>query len=285
MEVFSNTLFADASAEYSDADYVIFGVPFDGTSSYRPGSRAAPREIRAISYNFETYLPAVGVDLMDVAIHDLGDLEVYAVPEPVLESVRETVAMIAGDGKVPVMIGGEHTITPAAVEAVGADCFVVLDAHLDLRDEYGGTPWNHACATRRVMDLGVEEIVIIGARSGTRQEFELAQDLHLFTADDVRRVGIESVLKEVRGIVGDRSVYLSIDADAIDCCLTPGLGTPEPFGLSPWDLRSVVRTLAAQATGFDYVEVCPIDDGQTAAVAAKLIREFIAWNHSGQRDF
>lgn len=284
MEVFLNTLFADAGAEYADAGYVIFGAPYDGTSSYRAGSRDAPGAIRAVSFNFETYIPDPGIDLVDVSVCDLGDLEVLSLPDLVVDQVRETAAMIVQDGKVPILIGGEHTVTPGAVEAVKPACYVVCDAHLDLRDEFGGTKWNHACATRRVMDLGVEDIFIIGARSGPAEEFELvgeSERLHMYTADDVAERGIAAVIRDIKDIIGDRSLYLSIDADAVDCCLTPGLGTPEPFGITPRDLRSVVRAFAARASGFDYVEVCPIDAGQTAAVAAKLIREFIAWHEAG----
>ncbi|QYZ78001.1 agmatinase [Methanofollis formosanus] len=285
MEAFLNNLFADAEAEYTDARYVVFGVPYDGTSSYRAGSREAPGAIRAVSYNFETYLPSVGVDLWEVPVTDLGDLEPLSLPDLVVGQVEETAAMIAADGKIPVMIGGEHTITPGAVKAVKPQCYVVCDAHLDLRDEFGGTKWNHACATRRVMDLDVEDIFVIGARSGPAEEFELVEEserLHMYTADEVRARGIASVIEEIKEIIGDRSLYLSVDADAVDCCLTPGLGTPEPFGITTWDLRSVVRAFAARASGFDYVEVCPVDAGQTAAVAAKLIREFIAWNWAGK---
>lgn len=284
MEVFLSTLFADADAEYADAGYVIFGAPYDGTSSYRAGSRDAPGAIRAVSYNFETYLPAPGIDLADVAVCDLGDLEVLSLPDLVVDQVRETAAMIVQDGKVPVLIGGEHTVTPGVVAAVKPACYVVCDAHLDLRDEFGGTKWNHACATRRVMDLGVEDIFVVGARSGTAEEFELVGEsdrLHMYTADDIADHGIAAVIREIKEIIGDRSLYLSIDADAVDCCLTPGLGTPEPFGITTRDLRSVVRAFAARASGFDYVEVCPVDAGQTAAVAAKLIREFIAWHAAG----
>jgi agmatinase len=281
MPYFSHTSFADADSSYEDAAYVIFGVPYDGTTSYRAGTRHGPRAIREISYNFETYITDFNIDLADVPIADLGDIEPSSLPGDVVAQVRTAVAQLLGDGKVPIMLGGEHSVTVGAVQAVQPDAFVVCDAHLDLRTEYGNTPFNHACVTRRVAEEDVGEIFIVGARSGTAEEFEFARDLHLYSADEVRRRGIGAVIDEIVAAVEGRSLYLSIDADAIDCCLTPGLGTPEPFGITHWDVRALVRALAPLSLGFDYVEVCPIDAGQTAAVAARIIRDFIASHRNG----
>jgi len=207
---------------------------------------------------------------------------VSRLPEAVVDEVADFVRGIVRDGKVPVMLGGEHTVTVGAVRAVEPEVYVVCDAHLDLRDELDGTPYSHGCVTRRVLDT-VEDVVIIGARSGDREQFEIAAEkTHLYTADVVRERGIAAILGEVMGLIEGRRVYLSIDADAIDCCLTPGLGTPEPFGMTPLDLREVVRTLGPHAAGFDYVEVAPFDAGQTAAVAALLVRQFIARHWTGR---
>ena len=268
--------FADADASYEDARYAVFGVPYDATTSFRPGTRFGPRAIREVSLNFESYEPSTGIDFCEVPVTDLGDLAVLKVPEDLVGQVADVVSDIAGDGKVPVMLGGEHTATVGAVRAVRPEVYVVCDAHLDLRDELDGTPYSHGCVTRRVLD-GVGDVVIIGARSGDAEQFAVAAErTRLYTADTVRERGIGVVLREVLEAIGDRRVYLSIDADAIDCCLTPGLGTPEPFGMTPLDIREVVRTLAPQVVGFDYVEVAPFDSGQTAAVAAQVVREFIA---------
>ncbi|MCK8517554.1 agmatinase [Methanoculleus sp. 7T] len=268
--------FADADASYEDARYAVFGVPYDGTTSFKPGARFGPRAIRELSFNFESYDPSTGLDLYEVPFTDLGDLEVSRLPEEVVAQVADVAGDIVRDGKLPVMLGGEHTATVGAVEAVKPDVYVVCDAHLDLREELDGTPYSHGCVTRRVLDT-VDDVVIIGARSGDREQFEVAAErARLYTADTVRDLGIAGVLGEVLKEIGDARVYLSIDADAIDCCLTPGLGTPEPFGMTPLDIREVVRTLAPHAVGFDYVEVAPFDSGQTAAVAAQMVREFIA---------
>lgn len=275
MQSFSNSLFADAEASYDDARYVIFGVPYDGTTSYRPGTRSAPGAIRAISYNFEPYMPEYGIELTEIPFTDLGDIFPEVDPEEVAAQVEDTVSMIIKDGKVPVMLGGEHSITIGAVRAAMPKWYVVCDAHLDFQEEYRGSRYNHDCVSARVRDLGIENIVIIGARSGSREEFEAAARHRLYTADEVHARGISAILEEVKAAIGSDPIYLSIDADAVDSCLTPGLGTPDPFGITHWDLRSAIRALAPHAVAFDYVEVLPNDSEQTAAVAAKMIREFI----------
>ena len=284
MQSFSTTLFADADAEYSSADYVLFGVPFDGTTSFKAGCRDAPLAIRQVSYNIETYLPFYDLEMTDVSVHDMGDMYVECLPDLMVEQVADAVSDLMKDEKIPVMMGGEHSVTIGAVQTLKPKWYVVCDAHLDMQDEYRGSPFNHDCVTARVSEA-VENIVIIGARSGCKEEFEFAREnYHLYTADDVEERGIRSVLDEVSALIGDDSLYLSIDADAIDCCLTPGLGTPEPFGLSPADVRAVIRRLSKNAVGFDYVEVLPNDEGQTAMVAAHMIREFIAGHFCGKQE-
>ena len=284
MQSFSTTLFADADAEYSSADYVLFGVPFDGTTSFKAGCRDAPLAIRQVSYNIETYLPFYDLEMTDVSVHDMGDMYVECLPDLMVEQVADAVSDLIKDEKVPIMMGGEHSVTIGAVQTLKPKWYVVCDAHLDMQDEYRGSPFNHDCVTARVSEA-VENIVIIGARSGCKEEFEYAREnYHLYTADDVEERGIRAVLDEVSELIGDDSLYLSIDADAIDCCLTPGLGTPEPFGLTPKDLRAVIRRLVKNAVGFDYVEVLPNDQGQTAMVAAHMIREFIAGHFCAKQE-
>ncbi|MDO5843894.1 MAG: agmatinase [Methanocorpusculum sp.] len=279
MQSFSNNLFADADSDYNTADYVIFGVPFDGTTSFKAGTRDAPQAVRLASYNIETFLPFYNLEMTEIAVHDFGDMFCDCLPENVAAQVEDTVKEITGDSKIPVMLGGEHSVTIGAVRAVKPDWYVVCDAHLDLQDEYRGSDFNHDCVTARVFEV-TKNIVIIGARSGCREEFEFAREnFHLYTADDVKERGIKAVLDEVGKLICDAKLYLSIDADAIDCCLTPGLGTPEPFGLTPSDVRDVIRKFAKNAVGFDYVEVLPNDSGQTAMAAAHLTREFIAGSY------
>jgi agmatinase len=281
---FISPFFAGCSAPYDEARYVFFGVPFDSTTTYRAGTRSGPAAIRKISANFEEYLPAYDLDLSDVPMADLGDVDVPVVPRDAVFQVQEVVEGIVRDGKIPVMLGGEHTITPGAIRAIKPDCFVVCDAHLDLREEFRGERYNHACATRIVYDEGCTDIVIIGGRSGTRGQFGFAKRITLITANEVNRSGIDTVMERVKAHIGKKRVYLSIDADVIDCSITPGVGTPEPFGLSPQDMRKVIAAVAPSSAAFDYMEVLPIDQGQTAAVAVQLIREFIAahWTATGR---
>lgn len=278
MDIFSHSFFADSDTPYDDARYVIFGVPFDNTTSFRPGTRAGPRAIRELSFNFESYVPAYELDLADVPFTDLGDIDVSCCPDIMVQEVQAAVREIVQDNKIPVMLGGEHSITAAAVRAVKPDCFVVCDAHLDLREEFRGTANNHACTTRRVYEESTRDIIIIGGRSGTADQFAFARNnLTLYTADIIQQTGIKTVLEELRERIAGKTVYLSIDADAIDCCLTPGLGTPEPFGLFPQDIRDIIRLVAPRSIAFDYTEVCPVyDHGQAATVAGQLVREFMA---------
>ena len=282
MQSFSTTLFADADADYSSAQYVIFGVPFDGTTSFKAGCRDGPAAIRAASYNLESYMPHYDVEMYEIMMHDEGDLYTECLPDLMVDQVEDTVRDIVADGKIPVMLGGEHSATIGAVRAVRPAWYLVCDAHLDSQDEYRGSRFNHDCVTARNREIVGDNIIILGARSGTREEFTSAREhARLYTADDIRDRGIAAVLDEIKTLIGSAPLYISIDADAIDCGITPGLGTPEPFGMTPLDIRTVIRTFAPQAVGFDYVEVMPSDQGQTAAVAAHLVREFIAGNHCG----
>ncbi|MDO5846651.1 MAG: agmatinase [Methanocorpusculum sp.] len=283
MQSFSTTLFADADAEYRAAQFVLFGVPFDGTTSFKAGCRDAPAAIRQASYNIESYHPYYNLEMTDISFHDAGDMYIECLPDLMTEQVEDAVSDVVKDAKIPVMFGGEHSVTVGAVRALKPKWYVVCDAHMDLQDEYRGSRFNHDCVTARVSET-VDNIIIIGARSGCRDEFAYAREhFHLFTADEVRERGMKSVLDEAAALVGEDTLYLSIDADAIDCCLTPGLGTPEPFGLTPSDVRDVIRKFSKNAVGFDYVEVLPIDSGETAMTAAHLVREFIAGKYAGSQ--
>ena len=278
MNGFIQRHFAWSGTPYEESQYVVFGVPYDSTTSFRPGTRNGPGAMRDLSYNFESYLPAYDCDLADVPVSDLGDLDVNVTPDDMVLEVQSAVRTIVSDGKIPVMLGGEHSITTGAVRAVRPDCYIVCDAHLDLREDFRGSAHNHACTTRRVYDDGIRDVIIVGGRSGTADQFGFAQDnLTLYTADGIARTGIATDLEEIAGLIEKKRVYLSIDADVIDCCLTPGLGTPEPFGLTPGDIRALIGTVAPRSVAFDYVEVCPAyDNGQAATVGAALVREFIA---------
>ncbi|MBP1909692.1 agmatinase [Methanolobus bombayensis] len=281
----------DALADYNSARYIIFGVPFDATSSYRPGSRWAPDAMRKASANFETYNEYFDIDFEDLLIHDIGNLEPYSSVDETLEDLYHAVRPIVKDGKIPILMGGEHSLTYPCVKAcseeIGEDIgFVVMDAHFDLREEYGGIRNNHACVSRHVHDDITDTYVTIGVRSGPKEEWAYAKenDLKYYTSDDVREMGIKMVISEVKEYLGCKKIYLSLDMDALDPAYAPGLGTPEPFGLTDIDVREVIRELAPHSIGFDVVEIAPeYDNGISALLGTKLLREFIAAHAASER--
>jgi agmatinase len=251
----SNNVFAEADAPYDEAQFVLYGVPFDGTSSFRAGSRWAPDAMRKVSYNFETYIPDFDVDLCDVPVHDMGNVDTYVGVDETIEEVHMVTKGIVNAGKIPIMMGGEHSLTYPCVKAFagsggsGAKVgFVVMDAHLDLRCEYRGVKHNHACVSRHVIEDLADKYVSIGVRSGPKEEWDFVRshpEYKFYTADDVCQKGIGAILKEVDAYLsGCDKIYLSLDMDAIDPAYAPGLGTPEPFGITPRDVRSIIRHMA-----------------------------------------
>jgi agmatinase len=289
--MFFPSTFVDALADYESARYVIFGVPFDNTSSYRAGSRWAPDAMRQASANFESYNPTFDIDLADLLIHDAGNLDTSASVDETLQDLYEDTKDLLSDGKLPIMLGGEHSLTYAPVkacaESAGDDFGVlVLDAHFDLRDGYRGFKHNHACVSRNILSEVTKNLVSIGIRSGPEDEWVFAKEnkLKYYTADDVEALGMVEVLKEALDWLDCSRLYLSLDMDALDPAYAPGLGTPEPFGLNARDVRTAVRTLAPFSMAFDIVEIAPeYDSGQTAMLGAKLMREFIAAHAASHR--
>lgn len=277
-----NILFADANSDYDKARYVICGVPFDGTSSFRLGSRFAPQEMRAASYNFETYSSFFHIDLSDVRIHDAGDLNVSSTIDQTLEMITVHAEKYVMDGKIPIMLGGEHSLTFPFVNACKKKYpdigFVVLDAHMDMREEFGGEKNSHACISRHVIENITKKYASVGIRSGDREEYGyvMKNNIKVFSAEDVFSEGIESIIEDIRKEIKG-PIYLSVDMDAIDPAYAPALGTPEPYGITPRDVREVISCLAPQIVGFDLVEIAPeYDSGGTAVLGAKLVRDFIA---------
>lgn len=275
-------VFAEATESFEDAQFVIYGVPFDNTSSFRAGSRWAPDEMRKMSYNFETYNPDLDVSLEDVPIHDMGNCDTYANIEDTLEEVYFASSRIVSSGKIPIMMGGEHSLTYPCVKSFGKNIgFVVMDAHNDLRSDYRGVVHNHACVSRHVIEELTDRYVSIGVRSGPKEEWDYIREkgLKAFTSEDVFNRGIPDVLREADSYLkGCDRIYLSLDMDAIEPAYAPGLGTPEPFGLMPRDVRTIIRHFSQKTVGFDLVEIAPEYDpsGITAGLGAKLIRDFIA---------
>lgn len=272
--------FADAVASFDDARVVIFGVPFDRTCSFRSGSRWAPDAIREASYNFETYMMEHGRDILDVKFHDLGNLPDFSTSAEMVKEVSSTSEGIVKAGKIPLAIGGEHSIAPAVVRGLRKDVGVIgLDAHLDFRDAYLGDKWSHACSQRRIGEhVGFDRTVYAGVRSFSAEEKEDRERLSLsfISAYEIHQRGIERAIDRALHAVGREKIHLTIDTDAIDPAFAPGVGNPEPFGLTPLQVKAVVNALAPRLVGMDINEVSPAwDQGQTALLAARLIREAI----------
>lgn len=273
--------FADAESNFEDSEYVIFGVPYDFTSSFRIGAKEAPDKIRFSSWNFESFDISTGVDLKDIKIHDYGDLPLKnSDPLEMVKSIREFVSLLLRKNKFPIAIGGEHSITPGIIQAYPKDIAVLfLDAHIDFRQKYKEDLYNHACVLRRIIDhVNIENVVVIGVRSAEKEEFEQVKEKNLFFIDsfNIRKNGIEYSLKKVKDNLINKQIYLTLDIDVLDPSYAPGTSTPEPFGLTPFDIIECINCFSDQLVGFDIVEVCPpYDKGETAILAAKLIRYLI----------
>ncbi|SDR02570.1 agmatinase [Natronobacterium texcoconense] len=263
---------SDAGDDTRDgANFVVVGAPLDATTTFQPGTRFGPRRIRTFAETFDDYDRRTDQYFSELGVVDRGDVRAWDDIPEYLEWLEGTLRDAVWDEAVPLLLGGEHTVSLAGARAVEPEVFVCLDAHLDLRDTYDGNDLSHACVTRRILELeGVEEAIILGARTGSEEEWERAE------ADDVTVVPPEEVADFSFGDrLEGREVYLSVDIDGADPAYAPGTGTMEPFGLEPREMRDVVREVAPQANGFDVVEVNDRDDGQAASLAGKLTREFV----------
>lgn len=268
--------FADSESSFEDADFVILGAPFDRTTTFRSGARFAPTTIREASWNFERDLFEHGVSFEDMKVHDGGDLFEEATVDEMVAAIEVEARKVVSAGKFPVFIGGEHSISPPVVKAFGEISVITIDAHLDYREEYGGLRNSHACAHKRIEDVvGKGNVLAFGVRSMSSDE---CSDEALFVdAFTIHQVGWEKAFSEAVAKLVRGPVYLSLDIDGIDPAYAPGTGTPEPFGLTPFDVRGVINALGDRLVGFDVVEVCPpYDNGNTSVLAARMVREAIA---------
>lgn len=270
--------FIGCDSDYDSSDIVIFGVPFDGTTSYRPGTRFASAAIRNESYGIETYSPYLDKDLLDIKVFDAGDLEIgFGNTEKVLEAIEGMTGMLLDDNKKPLMIGGEHLVTLGCVRAVAKKYpgvhIVHFDAHADLRNEYLGEKLSHACVMRRCHDIiGDDRIYQFGIRSGDRKEFEWAKD-HVF----MQKFNLDR-LDAVIEILRNKPVYLTIDLDVLDPSVFPGTGTPEAGGISFNELLAAIsKVFTLNIVAADITELSPVYDqsGVSTALACKLLREML----------
>ena len=255
----------------------LFGVPYDGTTSFRPGTRFGPAAIREVSQGLETYCPQLEMDLEDLAFADLGAVDIpFGAPEPVVEAVQQATGTVLDLGLKPLMLGGEHSISSGAVAAVAEQhpdlVLVQLDAHADLREEWLGTRHSHACAMRRCLEvLPSGDLLQLAIRSGTRDEFRELQG-------SGRRMDDVNALRDAMAPWTGRPVYLTVDLDWFDPAVLPGTGTPEPGGFLWRDFAAVVDVLREhQLVAADVVELAPQLDtsGVSSVLAAKVTRSLI----------
>jgi len=275
---FMERTFLSANASWDESRTVILGCPYDGTASFRPGARFGPAEIRKASWGIETYSPSLGRDLGELKIHDMGDLELpLGEKRGSILMIRETVRKILSGKKFPVLLGGDHLITLPVVEEVlriyPSLQLVQIDAHADLREDYLGDTLSHSTVMKRVVDrLGGNRLFQIGIRSGIKEEFELAKRMKSIVSMDPG--SLKSMVKRL----GNKPIYLSLDLDVIDPALLPGVGTPEPGGLTFQEFLLLLREIQSlHVIGFDLVELTPdYDPTRISSVTASVIlRELI----------
>ena len=262
---------------YSESDIVLFGAPYDSTTSFRPGTRFGPAAMRSESFGIETYSPYQDRDLEDGRVHDAGDLELpFGAPDRALDMIEEKAAAILDDGKVPFLLGGEHLVTLGSVRAAAKrfpDLRIIhFDAHADLREDYLGVALSHACVIRRCHDiLGDGRIWQFGIRSGTREEFAFMKEGHVVTEPFTLKT-----LPQVSFPEGT-PVYLTVDMDVLDPSEFPGTGTQEAGGVLFTELLAALRDVMARfrVVALDNVELSPPLDptGRSTALACKLLRE------------
>lgn len=272
--------FIACDSDYKDADIVLFGAPFDCTTSYRPGARFGPSAMRAESFGIETYSPYQDRDLTDIKVFDSGDLELCLGDSRLaLKDISARTSRILKDGKFPFLIGGEHLVTLGAVREVFKaypDLNIIhFDAHADLRDDYLGAKLSHACVIRRCHELvGDGKIHQFCIRSGDRSEFEFARvhtHMHPFSFD-----GLDDTVAKLKesGV----PVYITVDLDCLDPSCFSGTGTPEAGGVTFKELlAALVRVCTLNVVGADVNELAPSLDasGASTAMACKVLREFL----------
>lgn len=273
----NNNSFIGFDSNFEESEIVLFSVPFDGTTSFRPGTRFAGSYMRNDSYALETYSPYLNKDLNDYKLFDLGEIEVYlGNSKKTLESIYSTTKKILDENKIPLMIGGEHLVTLGSIKAISEKYFdlhiIHFDAHTDLRDTFFGENLSHATVLRRVWDIvGDDKIFQFGIRSGSKKEFEWAEK-HTF----LQKFEIDKINEIVESII-DKPIYITIDLDVLDPSCFSGTGTPEPGGISYKELIKAIKIMSKlkNIVGVDIVELSPMLDasGASTAVACKTLRE------------
>ena len=275
---FIETNYISASASFEKSSGVILGCPYDGSASFRPGARFGPSAIRRASWGIETFSPYFQKDLSQCSIHDMGDLELPLGEKKIsLGLIRMALRKILSKKKFPILLGGDHLITLPIIEETLPIYphlhLLQIDAHTDLREDYLGESLSHSTVMRKVVDhLGEGRLFQIGIRSGTEEEYKLARKMKSIVSIDSD--SLSSMIKRLR----NQSVYITLDLDVMDPSLLPGVGTPEPGGLTFQEFISLIKKLQGlHVIGFDMVELTPdYDPTQISSVTASVIlREMI----------
>ena len=274
--------FIGCDNEYNESRIVIFGAPFDSTTSFRPGTRFASSVMRNESFGIETYSPYQDKDLEDMNVFDRGDLELsFGNSESALKDIEDNTSEILEDGKIPFMIGGEHSVTLGSVRAAFKKYpnlhIIQFDAHTDLRDDYLGQKYSHASVIRRCWDIvGDNKIFQFGIRSGEKAEWKFAKE-HLHTTKFNFGNNFDKLDEVVEKLKG-KPVYFTLDLDVLDPSEFPGTGTPEAGGVSFTELHKAIEKISKlNIVALDMNELSPIYDqsGQSTALACKLLREIL----------
>jgi agmatinase len=283
--VSQSNIFGGIQESFEKARYVIFGVPFDVTSTYRTGARFGPNAIRQASLNVETYSFRAGIDAEDLPLHDLGDLHVSTSPKRTVDMLKLVVEDILAKGKMPIAIGGEHTITLGIMKGLGAKAqktaLVSFDAHLDLRKEFLGLTLSHTTFMRLIHEeVKPAKIIEVGTRAVCKAELAYAKKtgIDFFTSQQIRKEGTAQItqsLKEELAPYGN--IYLSIDMDVLDPAYAPAVQNPEPEGIETHSLVDILCALCdKRLVGFDVLEIAPAYDQGTSTInAAKVIFEML----------
>lgn len=270
--------YLSASSQTTHRCPILFGCPFDATVSFRSGARCGPQAIRQASDGLESYSPEFDIDLDDIEFQDIGDLELP--PNNVnraLKIIRQQSSVIFDQGNIPLALGGEHTITLPIIHELRSRHpslkVIQLDAHLDLRHKYLDDTICHATVMHRVSEtVGIENILQLGVRSGTREEWRLAKKHNTI---DIPKNGISQW-------IGDNPAYLTVDLDVFDPGVMGGTGTPEPGGWNYHDFTELIRQFHnCNWVGMDVVELAPEHDptGASSMLAAKVVRDLIMLLH------
>lgn len=294
LHVSQTNIFSGFQKPFEEADYVILGVPFDITSTYRTGARFGPAAIRQASLNIETYSFRTGVDVEELRLHDLGDLHVASGAKKTLEMLELVTKEIVEKRKILATIGGEHTITLGIATGLGdlatKTAIISFDAHLDLRDEFLGLKVSHTTFMRRINEtIKPAKIIEVGTRAVCKEELAYARKagIDFFTTQQIRKDGSNKIAQQVKDkTAGYKHIYLSVDMDVLDPAHVPAVQNPEADGLDIHTLLNVLSYVCDnRALGFDVVEIAPnYDQGISAIQAAKVIFEILSHIEKSKRE-